>query len=911
MAKNNHFRDVIGYKPSGVEYTEMILLVICLLLHYISWASITINGKELLSFEPFTLFGDVFCYAVFAIFLLTIAVKFVGRFSGMTLLCISHLSILVYAAYRSFLEAQAMLDEIEGLAGIANGMSGMFASFSGSTVTRDGEVIQSQSMASLYIVVAVFVAALAICMLLSWIDSICRLASKSRKELNKGYYIGILGYFLMGTIAILLFRYYFLKDGTFDSISGVMNQAGCGYAACLCLLVFMIMLTMLIVNVVVIALVELLRERSSCNMAYWSLGLAGVFLIILVVYLYSSIGSGGYALYNNLSNILEAESRQIGIWFVDFLIKCLLSLAILTCLLRTVYFGYYSTEVEKNHEEGGYNQKWYYLGGAVLVALLAGILSLFLFKGCNSTDNLLSVQKPTWEKFVMVTSENVTLYKEANSISTKLMFAMENVESDVCGMEYRWENQGKKRGYTVSDFSPAVHAVWPVLEDAGNWYKVLVYPDYAGQHIEAYINKKSCKEVVPQPITDEVLERVDKVSYRCDNVIKSGRLKGLCFSASLQEFDEEFFEMGQLVDGVLYYPGSMGVSTSRVDASGMTFRKSDESADSYVLTYGDNRTFKIDGNPVVFDTRTLSEDEAKEIFQALKNHNSRGFEAYYYFPEAEPDRLISFYYSLEAPTTAAEAVDDRPEEGVKNYSVSGDEGEAQQLMTELDEEQVFTGVENVQISIVHEEDFEGDGYNEVLISESCGDEHGCIPEVYIVYYDKDTKEFKQTNRCESYVYPEIEIWNGKTSFVQCYGLRKERYVYENFKLNQVEKVIQHVGHTLKKWTRAELFEESEDGEKEFSVDIDGDGINEIIIFGHNDSFACGNGRDMFIDNIKWEDGRSLGEEYFGLKSASTFSLLETMTNGMCDLLLDEAYLFRWNGTTYEEWEWNEDKLVRK
>lgn len=36
-----------------------------------------------------------------------------------------------------------------------------------------------------------------------------------------------------------------------------------------------------------------------------------------------------------------------------------------------------------------------------------------------------------------------------------------------------------------------------------------------------------------------------------------------------------------------------------------------------------------------------------------------------------------------------------------------------------------------------------------------------------------------------------------------------------------------------------------------------------------------------------------------------------MTNGMHDILAGEKYLFRWNGTFYEEWIWNGQDIVKK
>jgi len=39
--------------------------------------------------------------------------------------------------------------------------------------------------------------------------------------------------------------------------------------------------------------------------------------------------------------------------------------------------------------------------------------------------------------------------------------------------------------------------------------------------------------------------------------------------------------------------------------------------------------------------------------------------------------------------------------------------------------------------------------------------------------------------------------------------------------------------------------------------------------------------------------------------------LDAKTNSMHDLLNDNAFLYRWNGSQYEEWIWNGRELVKK
>ena len=146
--------------------------------------------------------------------------------------------------------------------------------------------------------------------------------------------------------------------------------------------------------------------------------------------------------------------------------------------------------------------------------------------------------------------------------------------------------------------------------------------------------------------------------------------------------------------------------------------------------------------------------------------------------------------------------------------------------------------------------------------------------------------------------------------IQAKGLHKVRYVFDGKELRYVQNTIEGVSKALKKWTCKELYPDGGIDDRIVKFDIDDDGNMESIVFGHNDSRACGYGRDMFIDKIHWESGRTIGNDYFGLQSASTFSILESMTNGMHDFLLDESWYFRWNGSIYEQWTWDGSMFVK-
>lgn len=903
-----------GYKPSGVDYTEIVLLAICLLMHFTSWVSMSINGEEIVSFEPFALFGSSFTLVVLVLFLLTAVMKFIGRFSGMTLMVVIHLGVWVFAAHTVFIQGKEMLQYAKGVVNFANGMSNMFGS--GNVATN----IQSQSVTGFYMLVGILAAVLFVLLLISWLWSACRLASKPRNELVPGYYIGLLGYFVISVMAVVVA--YFTFD-SIDSIQSIREIQDC-VVGVYAILILTIMGTMFTINAIVVILIELLRERNNGKMIWWSLALAGAFFILYLI-LESTSNDIDYSMFDDMEKFFEYEFEAFVVMSIKIIARSWSLLAMLTCLLRAFYFGVYErrnipqtdveakiapTNPENRKPTGPKNRKWYYAFfiAAAVIAVIFGIWQCC--KGGN--DNLLNVEKPHWEKFVIVKTEGISLYKEPTEDSPKLMLAIENIESDVCDFQFRWSDQGKKRGYTVSEYSPYIKAVMPVLEDIGEWYKVHVelFVEHFVEPTEAYVNKKWCQEVKPQPITVNVLEQVDNTSPRCDYIVQKGQFKWLCFTAYFQPIEGQYFEMGQLIDGVLIYPEPKDIFLNPSNSSGISLVKN-ENYDNYTLSYNDNRSRHLDGyGERIFDTRTLTETEIENIYNTIKLDHPSFVRASYYFPDVDAEELVTFTYRKNSSSMLNSNENDMVQEGVKNYRVS-EENALRRLMVDLDEEETFTGVENDWVKLLYEHDFDGDGYNEALILENCGGS-SCLEQVCIVYYDKNENTFKQTDYCDSGADPIVEMWNDKMSIVQRYGIRQDRYVYENHSLKQVEKTIQEVGKPAKKWVRSDLFEEKVDDQKEVLADVDGDGIDETLAFGHDTSHASGYGQYMSLYKIRWADGRVAGEnEDLGLFTSDSYVLLETKTNGIRDILVGDTYLFRWNGTKYEEWIWDGEQIVKE
>ena len=558
-------------------------------------------------------------------------------------------------------------------------------------------------------------------------------------------------------------------------------------------------------------------------------------------------------------------------------------------------------------EKDSSSKKWLYIiGGGILAAILVGLGLWFAFSG-SSGNNPLSVEKPAWKKFIVVTSQNVPLHKDASSGSPQLMEALENSESCMADREFRWEDQGKKRGYTLCPYNLEKNVVLPVLDETDTWYKVQVDDAMIGVIEAAYIQKEWTREIQPEPITEEVLARMGKTMQRCDHVVKSGKLKNLCLTTRFHETDGEFFEVGVLIDGALIYPQHKGVFLKQDGPSGVDFQKNVD-YDNYTLIYGEDCQMNIDEYSKIFDPRKLTDEKIKQIFESVNQVNpSAPIEVEYYFPEANHDSFFRFSYTPGQGNANISSVDsDAEDTKVTGYRVSGHE-----LLAELGEAYERTNImENCDIEIADIGDYDGNGDMEAIIYKKDGENDELTEPPFMVFYDHISKEYKRTDPFLLTFWVSKEDWEGKTSLIQAKGLHKVRYMFDGKGLKQVQNTIEGVGNALKKWTCKELYPDGGMDERIVKFDIDRDGNMESIVFGHNDSRACGYGRDMFIVKIQWESGRTIGDEYFGLQSASTFSILESMTNGMHDILLDESWYFRWNGSLYEQWTWDGSMFVK-
>ncbi len=564
------------------------------------------------------------------------------------------------------------------------------------------------------------------------------------------------------------------------------------------------------------------------------------------------------------------------------------------------------TDFTDDDEEVDEKKKWYYIGGGLLTATLVALGLWLTFSRCNE-NNPLGLIKPSWEKFVIVTSSEVPLFKEAKSDSPKLMEAIENLDSDVAAREFRWEDNGKKRGYTLCPFYLEKNSVLPVLEETETWYKVQVRSDLSCAIEHGFIMKDCCKETIPRPITEEVLAHVGKTMQRIDHIVKKGDLKNLCLSTQFSDLDGISFQVGSLVDGVLIYPNSKRIFLKKEGISQINLQYNDR-YDNYTLLYGEDHQTNLDEYSQVFDPRKLADEMVKQIFEATNEVDlSAPMESEYYFPEANKDFFFKFvYFGSNNTTNKASSQNVTEETKVTGYH-EGYRGDEKILLAEFGSASDETGVVYWG-PLIEVTDLDGDGNMDALIQDGLPGNSG-IYSFSVVYYDETSDKFNTT---EDNIYtmsdsPEIVEWNNRKCIVVNDGIRIDRFAFEDHFLKNVSTEKGDIGATLIKIPIDRVFDmtvqNAEVEEREVSADINGDGVNETLVFSNGDYAAYGYGDYMLLERIKWADG-SLTDGFGALYSGDTFAFLQNETNGLPDILVRDQYLFRWNGSIYERWNWN-------
>ena len=556
------------------------------------------------------------------------------------------------------------------------------------------------------------------------------------------------------------------------------------------------------------------------------------------------------------------------------------------------------------------NKKWLFpFGGVVgLVLLIWGAVSIF--SPHKNGNELLPVQLPTWEKFVVLTESDVLIFKEPNAGSPQLEVMSEDIESDAIFQCFKWSDTPNKRGYISDSYALYKDNVLPVVGEDEDWYRVVIANRELGAQ-EGYIRKKLCREVKPQPISPKLLLSLNSYDWQTANygLQTEGEYENICFISVTEEgMYSPWLEVAVLYDGKLVNPLTKHIDTYADPDWNYSFRIEDRNG-TKVMIYGE--TLLRDG---VLDARTIAlEEKVGEVnvallFESIPTTTSTMQEVSYYFPELAQDRLYTFVHDLSGGTSSSrmDDMEDKKEFTGFSYFVESTEY-GLELYAGVDGERKATDLYGgvVELTILAQGDYDGDGEKEAVVYGYGGG--NIVEPPVLVYFDKESQEFKKAEGFQvATTTPKIEVeeWNGKPSFLMYVGLRKDRYTYEDHAVKLVDRLIPELGKVISSVTVEQIFGTSEaDEDKATTMSINEKGEMAKIVFHHDTSHALDWGKSMRLVSIT-ETAWTIpvnGQENLGV-SGSKFSFLNSETNGIPDILCDDAWLYKWDGSEYVLWQ---------
>lgn len=527
---------------------------------------------------------------------------------------------------------------------------------------------------------------------------------------------------------------------------------------------------------------------------------------------------------------------------------------------------------------------------AVAVLLIAGGFYFFTKHGSANTNNPLGVQKPNWEKFVKTTSEGVKLYKEADTSSPYLM-----VVAEVFGQKIdswlRWSDEKVPNGQDVYDFTsyafndnkyklhPAKLNILPVIEENESWYKVYVG---AGEIREAYIQKANVEELLPEPITNDVLLKLDN-KHSTHRLIEEGEYANLY----LECYNNGFFngvDVGVLIDGCIVVPRDCEFTPKEnEDSEDVEFSCYEDVAfnDLTWEFHAPKSYWKATGEDNIFDVNMIQNTELRQIVMELKPSKEVVSRVWYYFPTEATDHFFEFEYSFSPVSTT-----DVKEDGglVSSYKLEGDK-----LMAEVNGEYINADVTDLcDLQIVCTSDLDHDGSLECLLT---GHPDGdMVAFYYMVIYDSGNGKFN-SGKIDYIGEPKVESSEDRSVLVMRRGMHSIKYTVEGYMPKKLEDETKPVGPAIVSVDIDDVFDDEGVGiKKVVTLDIDGDGADDQLHF----QGVTMDGDFVTIESIILGNGRTINTYI----EAVEVKVLKSKTEGMLDIVADD-YLYRWNGSSYE------------
>lgn len=259
------------------------------------------------------------------------------------------------------------------------------------------------------------------------------------------------------------------------------------------------------------------------------------------------------------------------------------------------------------------------------------------------TESVIQLALPPFQKFVVVTSPEEGLYKNADTNSPTLVRWDEaDCESDFCETVYQWSDQPDMQGFELSsDIIASEGRVFPVLGEVGDFYKICVLNEWCDIE-SAYIPKASVGDIESAPIKADQLE-AEEDYIKC-RVIKEGKYKDIVLIDEYNDLEGEYLKIGVLKDGVVANP---------VDYKFDSFYLNDQKEDIVIndeeggisLSYNKNVALATEEGieSYVLDLKKLSDEQIAKIVDTVIKRKPLYVDFMYHIPA---QGLQNFIYKI-------------------------------------------------------------------------------------------------------------------------------------------------------------------------------------------------------------------------------------------------------------------------
>ena len=285
------------------------------------------------------------------------------------------------------------------------------------------------------------------------------------------------------------------------------------------------------------------------------------------------------------------------------------------------------------------------LGGVLISTMTASCMNKKTGGKTESavkTESVIKVSSPPFKQFVVVTTDEASLYKKADTISATLVLWIEtDCASDYCDKIFLWSDQPAKPGFEQpSTYNLAFKGrVFPLLGEEGDFYKVYILNEWCDIE-SAYIPKDCVGNIEYVPFKADMLEAEDgHLKFR---VMKDGKYKDIVLVDEYNELGAETFELGVLNDGIVVIP-----TIYRIDSYMINEQKEDiiffNSDGDISLRYNKSlaMTAEEEYESYRLDLTKLNNEQIAKIIDKMTTKKPEYVNYMYHFPA---QGLQSFYY---------------------------------------------------------------------------------------------------------------------------------------------------------------------------------------------------------------------------------------------------------------------------